>query len=531
MNANDDIPPTAAPSAHSEAEALSTHSAVVTTHAIPISSSPEPQTPHSRSEEEMEEGQVRIHVQQQQQQQQPPAADEIEDREESAGAIRMPFDDLDSSADEESDEEEREIDILLREDDASTAAPHILVAPAAAFSAPPLPLLHVNRPDENAVGASQSLVSTRAPSLPAQQSVLLVAHSLSLSCVFMSRQWSLPLPPRVEQPATSAPAPALPSAAAAASSSQPEADLRSRLLALNLPAHHVDLVLQRHFPDAPSSSIGSSADPISAWVERVMESMYEDEQKQKQQVAPQPASVIAPVAPASSADLVVSAPLDVTLAAPAVSSSAPICGICFDPIVSADPPLLSTPCHHPFCGPCWNGFLATRVLEGAAVLAIRCPHADPAPCTRLLSAEEVKQRLTSSDLRARYDRQCELARLAQDPSVRWCPTPSCETILRGGSVAQPHLRCDRCRAELCFKCSERWHPHSTCAEASAASLAQLLGGSSGSLSSTEELKRCPSCSMGIVRSTGCNFLRCSRCDFEFCWLCLGEYSDNHFACQ
>lgn len=181
MNADQ---PNAASSAHSEeADTLSTRTTVAT-HAVPISSSPEPQSPHSRSEEEMEEGQVRIHVQQQQQQQ-PPAADEIEDREESAGAIRVPFDDLDSSANEESDEEEREIDILLREDDAPTAAPHILVAPS--FSTVPLPLLHVNRPDDAAANASQSLVKTHAHSLARHGKLWglqLIEISLAFSCVF-----------------------------------------------------------------------------------------------------------------------------------------------------------------------------------------------------------------------------------------------------------------------------------------------------------------------------------------------------------
>lgn len=70
------------------------------------------------------------------------------------------FGEKDSSAEEQSaeDEDDREIDILLREgDEQAAAAPHILVAHAAA-SALPLPLLHINRPDENATEAPQSLV-------------------------------------------------------------------------------------------------------------------------------------------------------------------------------------------------------------------------------------------------------------------------------------------------------------------------------------------------------------------------------------
>jgi len=180
-----------------------------------------------------------------------------------------------------------------------------------------------------------------------------------------------------------------------------------------------------------------------------------------------------------------------------------------------------------------------KLLDGG-VLVIRCPHVHPSPCSRVLDASEVRQRLLTDASRAQYDHLAELARIAQDPSVRWCPTPNCNTILRGGTSDAPHLVCHKCKAELCFRCSQRWHPSMSCADASAASLAELLSSpapssgdasASGATSSGEAIKSCPSCGMGIVRATGCNYLRCSRCTYEFCWLCMEEYTDHHFACQ
>ncbi len=184
---------------------------------------------------------------------------------------------------------------------------------------------------------------------------------------------------------------------------------------------------------------------------------------------------------------------------------------------------------HACCGPCWNGYLCSKLLDGS-VLHIRCPHAHPTPCKRVLDSAEVQRRLLTQLSREQYQRRAELARIAQDPSVRWCPTANCETLLRGGSEEQPHLTCEKCKAELCFHCSERWHPSTSCAEASAASLQQLLGAPSlGATSNAEEIKRCPSCGTGIIREHGCNYLRCSRCTFEFCWLCLSQYSEHHFS--
>lgn len=32
----------------------------------------------------------------------------------------------------------------------------------------------------------------------------------------------------------------------------------------------------------------------------------------------------------------------------------------------------------------------------------------------------------------------------------------------------------------------------------------------------------------IEKNGGCNHLTCSRCSFEFCWICLSAYTFNHF---
>jgi hypothetical protein len=262
-------------------------------------------------------------------------------------------------------------------------------------------------------------------------------------------------------------------------------------------------------------------------VDQVMTRMFEAER----------AATIMPAVRVSTVTAAVKAVEPVAAAAPA----APICCICWDPLPQHDRQYSapSPSCSHFCCAPCWNGYLGMMLLDGG-VLVIRCPHAHPTPCSRVLDAAEVRQRLLTDASRAQYDHLAELARIAQDPSVRWCPSPNCNTLLRGGTSDAPHLVCHKCKAELCFRCSQRWHPSMSCADASAASLAELLSSpapssgdasASGATSSGEAIKSCPSCGMGIVRATGCNYLRCSRCTYEFCWLCMEEYTDHHFACQ
>ena len=39
-------------------------------------------------------------------------------------------------------------------------------------------------------------------------------------------------------------------------------------------------------------------------------------------------------------------------------------------------------------------------------------------------------------------------------------------------------------------------------------------------------KKCPKCKVPIEKNHGCMHMTCSSCNYEFCWLCLGNYR-NH----
>jgi len=40
-------------------------------------------------------------------------------------------------------------------------------------------------------------------------------------------------------------------------------------------------------------------------------------------------------------------------------------------------------------------------------------------------------------------------------------------------------------------------------------------------------KQCPKCHKAIEKNQGCNHMKCSGgCNFEFCWLCLGNWADH-----
>ena len=41
-------------------------------------------------------------------------------------------------------------------------------------------------------------------------------------------------------------------------------------------------------------------------------------------------------------------------------------------------------------------------------------------------------------------------------------------------------------------------------------------------------KRCPKCKFFLERSKECNHITCLNCKYEFCCLCMGKYTRNHF---
>ncbi len=55
-------------------------------------------------------------------------------------------------------------------------------------------------------------------------------------------------------------------------------------------------------------------------------------------------------------------------------------------------------------------------------------------------------------------------------------------------------------------------------------------GALGKLDTVSNLKKmlktngCPRCSVPIEKNAGCQLMRCSNCNFEFCWECLQDYT-------
>jgi hypothetical protein len=110
--------------------------------------------------------------------------------------------------------------------------------------------------------------------------------------------------------------------------------------------------------------------------------------------------------------------------------------------------------------------------------------------------------------------------VSKNPNARWCIRPGCDNYMLG-SVEKPQLTCNVCQTQVCFSCNQPWHEGLRCDEVIDEQYASWARG--------RDIQTCPRCNVRIEKDLGCNHMTCQNCKYQFCWLCRGEYSDNHFS--
>ncbi|KAJ6987411.1 hypothetical protein NC653_020616 [Populus alba x Populus x berolinensis] len=251
------------------------------------------------------------------------------------------------------------------------------------------------------------------------------------------------------------------------------------------------------------------------------------------------------------------------------------CGICFETYPSDR--LRAAVCGHPFCNSCWAGYISTAINDGPGCLVLRCP--DPS-CNAAVGQDMINV-LTSNEDSDRYSRYFIRSYIEDNRKTKWCPAPGCDYavdfIVGSGSY---DVIC-RCAYSFCWNCTEEAHRPVDCAtvakwilknsaESENMNWAWDVGLDSYHISEEyghnctyftqfflqllQELalvigscrqkvfmspvngfrsrilansKPCPKCKRPIEKNQGCMHITCTPpCKFEFCWLCLGAWSDH-----
>ncbi|KAI9082012.1 hypothetical protein K1719_036274 [Acacia pycnantha] len=196
------------------------------------------------------------------------------------------------------------------------------------------------------------------------------------------------------------------------------------------------------------------------------------------------------------------------------------CGICFETYPCSR--IESVACGHPYCISCWEGYIGTAINDGPGCLMLRCP----GPSCGAAVGQDMIDRLASHEDKQKYSRYLCRSYVEDNKKTKWCPAPGCEyavTFDAGGGNYDVTCLCSYC---FCWNCTEEAHRAVDCGTVAK----WILKNSAESENMNWILansKPCPKCKRPIEKNQGCMHMTCTPpCKFEFCWLCLGAWSEH-----
>ncbi|KAK6915781.1 Ariadne domain [Dillenia turbinata] len=167
-------------------------------------------------------------------------------------------------------------------------------------------------------------------------------------------------------------------------------------------------------------------------------------------------------------------------------------------------------------------YISTAISDGPGCLMLRCP--DPS-CGAAVGQDMINV-LASGEDREKYSRYFLRSYIEDNRKTKWCPAPGCDYavdfVVGSGSY---DVTC-RCSYSFCWNCTEEAHRPVDCGTVAK----WILKNSAESENMNWILansKPCPKCKRPIEKNQGCMHITCTPpCKFEFCWLCLGVWSEH-----
>ncbi|XP_056638664.1 ankyrin repeat and IBR domain-containing protein 1-like isoform X1 [Diorhabda sublineata] len=227
-----------------------------------------------------------------------------------------------------------------------------------------------------------------------------------------------------------------------------------------------------------------------------------------------------------------------------------LCEICLFTISNWHQPVQMS-CKHTFCKTCWETYLTTKIQDGDAH-HIFCPAFQ---CDILVPVELI-EKLVTPNVARRYLQFDIKAFVESNKSIKWCPIPGCGRAVRlpdAERITNENLnkknQCGTSHAVdcgnahfFCWECLGEAHAPSGCkqwkewqSKISEIKPEELKASCSGSEDAANCLwlvtnsKPCPSCKSPIQKNEGCNHMKCSKCKFDFCWVCQESWKRHSSA--
>ncbi len=197
------------------------------------------------------------------------------------------------------------------------------------------------------------------------------------------------------------------------------------------------------------------------------------------------------------------------------------CAICFEDFPAEQLRSISAgtavACAHMYCTECCYNYIKGKVdAHEVSAETFHCPECPRA--AEITAVNSILREVGDEELRSRFT---ELRSLADDRKTVACPV--CATISRK-SLFSNSMACSSCALVFCFEHGTA-HAGRSCRafkkqqDAELAMNAQFLR--------SERVHSCPKCKSPIEKNGGCMHMTCSRCRYEFCWMCRLPWNRWH----
>ena len=191
------------------------------------------------------------------------------------------------------------------------------------------------------------------------------------------------------------------------------------------------------------------------------------------------------------------------------------CPICNEEFISNNKNTVQN-CGHSFCDSCWYDFLSIKIKENK-LPSIKCLDYN---CKSKLDDEFIINLLQSNkNLIDKYKKYKMELEIINNPNKKLCPFPNCDSYLELKDIKQQYISCKN-KHTYCFSCLKKPHGNLQCNINLDKSIIEYA--------SNNFVKKCPKCSIITEKSSGCNHITCSKCNYQWCWLCNEKYDTEHF---
>jgi ariadne-1 len=183
-------------------------------------------------------------------------------------------------------------------------------------------------------------------------------------------------------------------------------------------------------------------------------------------------------------------------------------------------------CGHRYCVDCYRQYLSQKIREEGEAARIQCPSSG---CNLIIDARSLDL-LVTADLTARYKELLNRTYVEDKDTLKWCPAPDCANAVECSVKKKdldrvvPTVACS-CGHRFCFGCIHADHQPAPC-ELVKKWLKKCADDSETANWISANTKECPKCNSTIEKNGGCNHMTCRKCKHEFCWMCMGLWSEH-----